>query len=205
MKPNQIDQICILQMFDKDGSGTISIKELGLAMRTLGLNPTEDDLLNIINEYDVVCTHRSNTHRTDCQTWLKSFQDGNGTFDFSEFCKMMKAMNKETDQELIRMAFRVFDKVIDHFSWLMILVKINFRWIQDGNGFITAQEFRYFMTTMGERLTEEEVDEIIKEVDVDGDQQIDYEEFVRMVAPIVSQSNSKSGPFQERDENEKLN
>jgi len=37
-------------MFDKDGNGTMSIKELGVAMRTLGLNPTEDELLNMVNE-----------------------------------------------------------------------------------------------------------------------------------------------------------
>lgn len=28
---------------------------------------------------------------------------------------------------------------------------------KDGNGFITAQEFKHFMTTMGEKFTEEEV------------------------------------------------
>lgn len=32
--------------------------------------------------------------------------DGNGKIDFGEFCKMMKEMNKETDQELIRLAFK---------------------------------------------------------------------------------------------------
>lgn len=52
----------------------------------------------------------------------------------------------------MRVLFRVFDK--------------------DGNGFITAQEFKHFMTTMGEKFSEEEVDEIIKEVDKDGDEQV---------------------------------
>lgn len=42
-------------------------------------------LLNLINEFDY---------------------DGNGKIDFGEFCKMMKEMNKETDQELIRLAFK---------------------------------------------------------------------------------------------------
>ncbi|MFH4973361.1 hypothetical protein AB6A40_000070 [Gnathostoma spinigerum] len=77
------------KMFDRDGNGTINIRELGVAMRTLGLNPTEEELLNMVNEYDV---------------------DGNGKIDFFEFCKMMKEMNKETDQELVRLAFKVFDK-----------------------------------------------------------------------------------------------
>lgn len=34
---------------------------------------------------------------------------------------------------------------------------------------------------LGEKLTEEEVDEMIKEADVDGDGQINYEEFVKMM------------------------
>ncbi|KAI6221276.1 EF hand [Aphelenchoides fujianensis] len=103
------------KMFDRDSSGTMNIKELGIAMRTLGLNPTEEELLNIVNEFDV---------------------DGNNKLDFGEFCKLMKATNKETDESLIRLAFKVFDK--------------------DGNGYITAQEFRHIMTTMGEKFEAEE-------------------------------------------------
>ena len=37
------------------------------------------------------------------------------------------------------------------------------------------------MTTLGEKLTDEEVDEMIREADIDGDGQINYEEFVRMM------------------------
>ena len=39
-------------MFDKDGDGTISHKELGAVMRNLGQNPTEQELQEIINEVD---------------------------------------------------------------------------------------------------------------------------------------------------------
>ena len=40
-------------MFDKDGDGTISTKELGIVMRSLGQNPTEQELQEIINEVDI--------------------------------------------------------------------------------------------------------------------------------------------------------
>ena len=38
------------------------------------------------------------------------------------------------------------------------------------------------MTTLGEKLTDEEVDEMIREADVDNDGQINYEEFVKVRA-----------------------
>ncbi|VDP09543.1 unnamed protein product [Heligmosomoides polygyrus] len=77
------------RLFDKDGNGSISSKELGVAMRSLGQNPTEQELLDMVNEVDI---------------------DGSGTIDFPEFCQMMKRMNKENDSEMIREAFRVFDR-----------------------------------------------------------------------------------------------
>jgi len=70
--------------------------------------------------------------------------------------KKMKKMSMEE----IREAFQVFDK--------------------DGSGSISAQELRQVMNNLGEGLTDVEVDEIIQEADIDGDGEIDYEEFVRM-------------------------
>ena len=88
--------------------------------------------------------------------------DGNGTIDFPEFLSLMARKMKDTDteEELID-AFKVFDR--------------------DGNGLISAAELRHVMTNLGEKLSDEEVDEMIREADIDGDGHINYEEFVKMM------------------------
>ena len=45
---------------------------------------------------------------------------------------------------------------------------------KDGDGFIDPLELRHLLTNLGERLTDDEVDDMIREVDVDGDGKVDY-------------------------------
>ena len=40
------------QLFDKDGGGSISTKELKQVFEALGQNPTEDEIQNMISEVD---------------------------------------------------------------------------------------------------------------------------------------------------------
>jgi len=44
----------------------------------------------------------------------------------------------------------------------------------NGDGFINASELRQAMTTIGEKMTEKDINDIIKQWDSDGDGKIDY-------------------------------
>ena len=81
---------------------------------------------------------------------------------FDDFVELMEQNNKENDPEIeIINTFQIFDK--------------------DNNGLISNEEFFHIIRTFGETLTNEEIQEIITEADVDGDGYINYEEFVRMM------------------------
>ncbi|XP_070537501.1 uncharacterized protein [Ptychodera flava] len=129
-------------MFDKNDDGRIESSELGIVMRSLGLNPSDAELQDMITEID---------------------SDGNGTVEFPEFIAMMLRKKGECDPENdLREAFKVFDR--------------------DGNGYISASELRHVMLNLGEKLSDEEVDEMIREADIDGDGQVNYEEFVLIMS-----------------------
>lgn len=55
-------------MFDTSGSGTIEAKELKVALRALGFEPTKEEIKNLIGNFD---------------------KDGTGRIDFHEFLDIM--------------------------------------------------------------------------------------------------------------------
>lgn len=110
-------------------------------MRCLGQNPTEAQLLDIIDEQD---PNRS------------------GQISFQQFCQVMASrMDEKQSEEEIVEAFRVFDK--------------------DGTGTISVAELRHIMGNLGEKLTEQEVEDMIQQADVDPEGLIHYEQFVRLM------------------------
>lgn len=128
-------------IYDLDGDGIITTRELGSVMRTLGLNPTEAEILNFIKEADI---------------------DKSGSINFEEFSVMMvdKMKNIDSEEDIIE-AFKVFD--------------------MDNKGFITVYELRHIMTNLGEKLTEQEVTDMMREADADGDGLINYQDFVKIM------------------------
>ncbi|XP_052254017.1 calmodulin-A-like isoform X1 [Dreissena polymorpha] len=104
--------------------------------------------------------------------------DGDGTFSFEEFVQVMANMGglsehtEEDEEKELRQAFTVFDKT--------------------GCGYICASDIRAILQCLGEDLTEDEIDEMIAEVDIDGDGRIDYDEFIACVCSDTYKG--KEGP-----------
>ncbi|KJE96977.1 myosin alkali light chain 6 [Capsaspora owczarzaki ATCC 30864] len=56
---------------------------------------------------------------------------------------------------------------------------------KDGNGFMSAAELRHVLTSLGERLTDDEVDSLLVGVEIDKDGGINYEDFVKHITTYV--------------------
>ncbi|KAK4934363.1 Calmodulin [Elasticomyces elasticus] len=90
--------------------------------------------------------------------------DQSGSIEFNEFLAMMATTMQPKDfAEETKAAFAVFDK--------------------DGSGTISAEELKAVMKSLGENLTDEEIDEMITQADKDGNGTIDYEEFAELLSP----------------------
>ncbi|CAF1554587.1 unnamed protein product, partial [Didymodactylos carnosus] len=76
-------------LFDSDGSGTIDVKELKVAMRALGFEPKKEEIKKMI---------------TDIQ------KENASTIDFNDFLTLMsqKMAEKDSKEEILK-AFRLFD------------------------------------------------------------------------------------------------
>jgi len=91
--------------------------------------------------------------------------DKNGTIELNEFITMMEkhdAENETDDIEGLQMAFRAFDI--------------------DGNGKIDRDELAQVMKNLGQELSAEEIEAMMKEADTDGDGSIDFEEFKALMS-----------------------
>ena len=92
------------QVFDKDGSGYISSRELGMVMRSLGQNPTEQELMAMINEVDVDGTSQQSGGGFDSNPPLRIII----RYHTLSYIIIHIGVRDHFDGERAGMAFRVF-------------------------------------------------------------------------------------------------
>lgn len=123
----------------------------------------EDGKINVQELGEVMKALGQNLSEADLKKIIASVDtDGDGTISFQEFLAVVakKMKNGPTEEEL-RMVFRAFDL--------------------NGDGHISVEELKQAMVQVGEQLSQEELDTMIHEADVDKDGKVNYEEFVRIL------------------------
>merc|ERR1712171_23111 len=115
---DQVEEIKeAFDLFDTDGSGSIDVNELKVAMKALGMDAKSEEIRKLINDID---------------------SDGDGTIDFDEFLAMMTArkQGEDTREDLLKV-FKLFgenmtdDELKEMMDWAD----------KDGDGVLNEDEF----------------------------------------------------------------
>ncbi|XP_014250388.1 troponin C [Cimex lectularius] len=93
--------------------------------------------------------------------------DGSGQLEFEEFVSLAAGFLTEEDQDAeamqqeLREAFRLYDK--------------------EGNGYITTAVLREILKELDDKITSQELDMMIAEIDSDGSGTVDFDEFMEVM------------------------
>ncbi|KAM7159613.1 calmodulin-alpha-like [Molossus nigricans] len=88
--------------------------------------------------------------------------DGDGAINFQEFlAEMVKRMKSWSGELDMKEVFQAFDL--------------------NGDGHITLDELKQAMAQVGQKLSQEELEAMIREADVDKDGRVNYEEFLHIL------------------------
>lgn len=163
----------LFRNIDKDDSGTIDSKELRDGLREIGFRPSDEEFAALMTGID---------------------KDGGGDVSVKEFEKAMKLAAKlspkkaPTIQPVTRTRNGLTPEDIEDFRQIFCLFKQLCRvkvdeegkevlvdW--DDSGAISVDELEQLLETVGMRLDPKELQQMVKDMDTDGNGEIDFEEF----------------------------
>eukprot|EP01135_Chromosphaera_perkinsii_P012296 Nk52_evm33s2630 gene=Nk52_evmTU33s2630 len=124
-------------MIDQDKDGFINKEDLHDMLASLGQNPTDEYLENMMKEAP-------------------------GSINFTMFLTLFgEKLNGTDPEDAINNAFGCFD--------------------EDGLGVINCERLRELLTTMGDRFTDEEVDEMLRGAPIDSQDNLNYAKFTKLM------------------------
>ncbi len=146
----QLDDI--MRVFERDRSGHIDVREFGTIVRAMGINPTENDLIEMIESIEEPESTGSLQAARVRElvirlTLTKIFKN--------------KIFSRDSEATIVR-AFEALDK--------------------DKKGFISSEYLKEVMTGMGERFNADEIVEMINATADPETGNIYYEEFASLLS-----------------------
>ncbi|RRT53688.1 hypothetical protein B296_00029229 [Ensete ventricosum] len=154
-----------------------------------GLNTT-DDLQKVFNRYDangdgkisatelagVLRALGADSSAAEVRDMIAEMDaNGDGFVDLHEFADFHhRGVDAAAAERVLREAFDVYDL--------------------DGNGLISAEELHRVMSRLGEKCSVKDCSRMIRPVDADGDGNVNFEEFKKMMANGVGRESSASDP-----------
>jgi calmodulin len=174
----------VFNLFDKDNNGSLSAKELGVALRTLGQAPTDAELLEMVkyvkqvHEWNVA----SQQGRSAVSAAARS-APGKGmaaTTDAAEAPPIAQQLNEATiSLEMFTQFVASKVKEIEIEEELKAALQI-FE-LPNRPGHIQLSTLRTAVTSWGDRLASDEVEEMIKDADASEDGIVVIEDFIRSI------------------------
>lgn len=100
---------------------------------------------------------KKNCFYNTLQTSSIIFYTGNGSLEFSEFVNLVKDIYQDPNkfETEIKEAFHRYD--------------------QDGNGVISQSEFKHLITSFDDKISDEEMKDLLSKVEMDKDGNINYD------------------------------
>ncbi|XP_061172583.1 calmodulin-like [Saccostrea echinata] len=149
----------LIQKADKDEDGLVNITEFRAAFEMLDTSGTGKVAISQLP--DIIRKIDPTARRSDINNMAKLLNK-DGEFGFHDFVNALTLRMRQADiEDELQRAFRIFDK--------------------DGDGYITVRELRHLMTNLGEKYTEEEVNEMIQIADFNQKGKVDFQDYIKLV------------------------
>ena len=162
----------LFRSFDKSGSGKITVGEFKRGFAEMGLKCSTRDIVELIDRLDT---------------------SGKGTIDYNEFVKaaLLPVRSGSSDDRL-----EVLDDTLRHMIWdasfsESSLRRLFARFDRTGSGMISKRDFKYGFEKMGLQVTSQDIKDLIRRLDHNGDGLVNYSEFVD--AAFLSVDGSRAG------------
>ncbi|KAL8434507.1 hypothetical protein Efla_000023 [Eimeria flavescens] len=150
-------------LFDSEGTGTIDVKEVRVALRALGYEPSRDELKRLVAEVERNRKVSGNPDAGDKprSSIRESSRPSLGQLDFNDFLELMKIkMNEKPTREQLSKGFLA---------------------LADGKDYITWSDLKRASGDLGEKLSDEELREMVAHASHGKSGQVTEEDFFRIL------------------------